>query len=761
MKRLLLLLSLATFLASCDKDEGRITDNEKHNGDILQAAIEPLADGTRATLKDGTSVVWTVADVISVVGTAVTDFTLSEGAGTTAGKFEGNISKAGEEPYFAVFPKDDDASFDGNHLKFSIAKEKKGATGNIPSDVLPMAAEIHSGYMDFHNLVGLLKISLTSSVSVKFKKATLHDLGGNMLWGECCVPFQADTLAYGEMTLSGGDNTTSIVWDDNITVSSEAQSFFFCVPAGALDRGFSIVLYEQDVSQTDQVGKAYTFLQKYSSPFSAERSVIINMDCLAISEKSESLDEKARGYYKSLFVNGGVGITHWVTTEDMPWIKQAGLADDYEYLSSSNTNERDSIIGLSLLAYSPYISNQDVTWNDQNGVLLYPDGQPRFRAVYVNGGSSTRHGRYLTQTGRDNFHNFYYNGGSYVASCAGTFLAAKYVDGGNCYNNPDEEENFSFGIWPGELRHTNMPVSISTYGNIWTAQKALVDFGHFNEGDTVELVRHHGGSFLPNTAYNEYMNPQPERLFSYQYTLDPSAETDSTRYTLKNLLGYKIFGSGNYRTRKDSTSIWAYKNAPSTGRAVLCGSHPENSVAEKQIQLMVDMMEYALEGNGTPECKAELELGSLRQMNADWSQGTPAFAKIGDRQYHHFKLNAPEELIDFELSLNSDAAGIDLYLALRKDGFAFISDADYVLCNSGAKKSFRIKSLPAGTWYVGVYCATTVTTEKVDGTYRKYFKYTGNTETQNGIAYTIKAEALVNTAGSLSDFNGEQISWED
>jgi len=759
MKRLLLPLALSAIFVSCVKEDGKVKRDASGN-DILQADLETV-DETRVTLNNGTDVVWTSGDQITVVGTSSTTFTLTSGSGKTKGKFGGDIASAGSAPYFAIFPQSEGAACSSGTLSFDIPATKAASTDNIQSKVLPMVSEVDGGALSFHNLYGLLKITLTSSLNVKIKKMTLHDLGGNMLWGRCSVPVQADTLAYSNLTLTGGDNSTSILWDSYVTVNNTPKSFYFCVPPGALDRGFSIVLYAYDTTQEDGVGKAYTFLQKISSPVAAERSVIINIDQAAITEKSEPLDEKARGYYKTLFVNGGVGINHLVDENDLPWIKSMGLDKDFEYVSASNTKEQDSITALGILVSAP--SNTDVTWNDENGVLLYPDGKPRFRAVYVNGGSSQRHGRFLSQDGRDRFHDFYYKGGSYVASCAGTFLATKYVDGVNSYNNSDESENFTFGIWPGELYHTKMPVNISKYGSIWTSLKAETAFGGFSAGDTIELVRHHGGSYLPNTTYSSALIPQPERLFSYQYTTDPSAATDSTRYTYNNLMNYEIFGAK--KTKRDSTCIWAYKNASTTGRAVLCGSHPEDNISTSQIQLMSNMMEYALQGSGSATLKATLEFGTVREMNALWSDGTPLFARIGDRQYHHFKFETTEVLDELILTLGSQydaASGIDLYLALRKGGPAWLSDADYVLCNKGGNKEFRIENLPDGTWYVSVYCATTVTSTKTIATsYRKFFKYSGKTETLDGIAYTIKVEAPGKTGSVLPDYTGEQISFNN
>lgn len=739
--------ALAALFSSCTFEEMEVKRNAAGN-DVLQASLESVED-TRATLNEQNEVVWTEGDVITVVGTSSTEFTLSEGAGTSSGKFSGDISSAGTQPYFAVFPKSGNASYSGGALKFDIAQERGASENNVKSDALPMVSEVSGTELQFHNLFGLLKITLSSRFVFTAKKMTLRDLGGNMLWGECTVPVKADTLAYNEISLTGGTNSTSIVWGNGTAIKSTAKSYYFCVPPGALDRGFSIVVYEYDESAENNVGRAYTFLQKISSPVAAERSVVINIDKASVTENSEPLDTKARGYYKTLFVDGSTGLTHLVDIADLPWIKAMGLEDDYECISVSNTKERDSLTALGIMRGAPL--GQDATWTDKNGVLMYPDGKPRFRTVYVNGGNSQRHGKFLGADGRKRFNDYYTKGGSYVASCAGAFLACKYVDGKNSYNSATEEDNFTYGIFPGNLVHTSMPVSISKYGPVFHAIKALTDFGNFAAGDTLDLVYHHGGGYLPY-SYNYKLDPQPERLFSYQYTGDPRSATDSTLYTYYNLMHYDIHGK--VKNKVDSTCIWAYKSNSTSGKAVLCGSHPEDNVSPSQITLMKDMVNYALEGNGATTLKATLELGAERRMDASWSDNKPTFAKIGDRQYHHFKIVADEPIKNFRLTLDSGydaSSGINLYLSLRKGNVAWISDADYVLCNKGGKKSMTIKELPKGTWYIGVFCATTVTATKKDITsYLRFFSYSGKTQTLEGIAYSIKAEGGVDFSGTKS-----------
>ena len=148
-----------------------------------------------------------------------------------------------------------------------------------------------------------------------------------------------------------------------------------------------------------------------------------------------------------------------------------------------------------------------------------------------------------------------------------------------------------------------------------------------------------------------------------------------------------------------------------------------------------------MDGNGEVYVKGNLELGYKRDMNKTTADNDPLYTMIGDKQYHHFRFVTDEDIEEFAVILDSEfdpESGINLYLSLRRDDLAWLTDADYTLCQKGGKKELKIKKLPAGTWYIGVYCATTVdATPTSELPY--YFIYSGKTEVLDGIPYSIKA----------------------
>ncbi|MBI61295.1 MAG: hypothetical protein CMO79_02625, partial [Verrucomicrobiales bacterium] len=115
---------------------------------------------------------------------------------------------------------------------------------------------------------------------------------------------------------------------------------------------------------------------------------------------------RPEGFYKDIFMNGGVNLS---SRRSLPAAESAGFS--YElYAGRDADKQRELIAGNDF---------------DNNGVLLYPDGQPRFRLIYVNGGGATAHGKTLELAGRKVLRQFYNNGGSYSGSCAGSFLSGR------------------------------------------------------------------------------------------------------------------------------------------------------------------------------------------------------------------------------------------------------------------------------------------------------------------------------------------------
>jgi len=324
---------------------------------------------------------------------------------------------------------------------------------------------------------------------------------------------------------------------------------------------------------------------------------------------------------------------------------------------------------------------------DDNGVLLYPDGEPRFKVIFTNGGSPEMHGESLGEQGRERIRTFYYRGGSYTGACGGAYLTT--VD-----------EAMYYKIWPGSMPQDT--VHYTTVGGVIPDSSPLLKYNDFGNDHYIDsIVQHYG-------AYASVLPPKTEVLLIH----------DKPNTSVHN-----------------KPSCWAYKENDTTGRIVVTSPHPENEARGQRLDLMKAILLYAVDGVAPPSTKGSLTNGVQRVMNKSTGDNDPINTNIGDRQYHHFTINLPDGSKKLKLMLvGNDTFNLNLYLC--KDTFAFASCADYADTTAGANKSIFLDTVLPGAWHASVECATTVIAEKTNYDY----KYSGQLSVLNGVAYTIKAE---------------------
>lgn len=407
-------------------------------------------------------------------------------------------------------------------------------------------------------------------------------------------------------------------------------------------------------------------------------------------------------YYKDIFLDGGCELNPGIKENGvvingrLPYALQKAGLTDAEYFLSTVDDVGEGYTTSDLKLQTEIISG---TPDDLNGVLLYPDGEPRFRLFFAFGGHSNPHGSSLGLNGRERVRTFYERGGSFAGSCAGAFLSGAYANG--------RWRNY-FNIWKGG----NM---ISTdVGN--SSIDMLIDSDIFSQyygpskGSLIKGIRHNGGGFMDTRRAPE--GTEVIALFKDE------AGRNSTKE--------------NYY---DQPSVWAYKASAESGRLLVTGSHPEDAPSGDILNLTASMFRYAWDGAGTAKVKEVLRSRDL----------IPVRPGIGDLQCHHFVLYpaADVENLSIKVSWSGD---YDLELYLKRDSFAFPdADPDYSSTHSSDGSNTLVTGpLEKGLWYVTVRCATTVgakeiVTDPASGKGR-YFLYYGKKDVLNGVPYSIMAE---------------------
>lgn len=392
-------------------------------------------------------------------------------------------------------------------------------------------------------------------------------------------------------------------------------------------------------------------------------------------------DEKVRNrsFYKDVFLDAGVAMTSRKTLAAAEYLGLSleGISFPYSGASNKDRELQCEIVG----GY----------YEDVNGRLLYPDGQPRYKMLFVNGGESTAHGKSLGEEGLESMRAFVRNGGSYVGTCAGAFLAAKgYDDISDC--------PYYLSIWPGVVQHTKLNKSVT--GLYIEDASPLLRYYDFGGDMYVDSVRHNSGGY-------------------------PLEFPDGTEI----LARYK-FPARKYLHKQPN--IWAYKQFPQTGRVIMCGSHPEEVPDGERRDLTAAMMLYALDGVGVVSLKGFLKNGVARVMDKMTSDNIPAYTRIGDLQTHHFAVYFPSDVKNVRVEVNS-TSDCDFALMMNRKTYAFPDSADYRAAVPGARQQLSFSTIQEGFWFIGVQCLTTVTVTETD--YGQ--AYSGKTEVLNGVPYQI------------------------
>jgi len=406
-------------------------------------------------------------------------------------------------------------------------------------------------------------------------------------------------------------------------------------------------------------------------------------------------------YYKDIFLDGGcelnpgVKVNGSVVNGLLPYALDKTGITRAEYFFSTVNNVANGYTDEDLALQTALFSGTEA---DLNGVLLYPDGEPRFRMLYCFGGHSGPHGTTLGAAGRKNVQVFYTNGGSYAGSCAGAFLAGRFAN---------KKVRDYFNIWLGG----NMNSTGVSNSSIEIEMVSDLFGGYYGPGNgtLVTGVRHNGGG---------YMDVETAPAGTVVLAL------------FRNQNGKNSSGAGFY----GQPAVWAYKPSPKSGRLVVTGSHPEDADSGDILNLTASMFRYAWDGSGRAKVKSVLHNGETKTFEPG----------IGDLQCHHYVLWISDEIPSLSLSLEGEEA-CDMELYLKKDGFAFPENKpDYSSAEGGARQSIRTGILSPGLWYVTIRCATTVTATEVitnpSKNLGRRFVYSGNTAVLNGIPYTVRAD---------------------
>ena len=175
--------------ASCSSEDNNTTiENESAVKVMTFTATQEGNEASTRAILSGTNIHWDSEDKISIFdGTNNNQFTLTDGAGRTSGKFSG---KAGQSTsYTAVYPYQENASLSGNDVtNVTLPAIQYARDNSFDKKAALMMAKSDNTTLEFKNAVGYVKVKprfACSQIVLQAARASEY------LAGRC-------TLSYGE-----------------------------------------------------------------------------------------------------------------------------------------------------------------------------------------------------------------------------------------------------------------------------------------------------------------------------------------------------------------------------------------------------------------------------------------------------------------------------------------------------------------------------------------------------------------------------------
>ena len=145
--------------ASCSSEDNNTTiENESATKVMTFTATQEGNEASTRAILSGTNIHWESEDEISIFdGTNNNQFTLTDGAGSTSGKFSGEAGQSNS--YTAVYPYQSTASLSGTNVTNVTLPATQTATDNsFDKNAALMMAQSNSTTLEFKNVVGYVKV---------------------------------------------------------------------------------------------------------------------------------------------------------------------------------------------------------------------------------------------------------------------------------------------------------------------------------------------------------------------------------------------------------------------------------------------------------------------------------------------------------------------------------------------------------------------------------------------------------------------------
>lgn len=263
-------------LVSCERNVLVPSDNETgtYGNHTFYATFEDCVTKTQLGPKDNLSnkypVYWSENDKIKIFAEGAQpgegrEFTLTAGAGTAQGTFNGTLNANDEgTTYYALYPYSTSASLVyGNYgfatgVFFELPQEQTYYPGTFDKKINPAVAYTTTDELSFKNICGVLKLSITGNAKVS--RISLRSLDNNQngvcLWG----PVKASITGEYEKIIrqyswgpDGDQNQINLNCTTPVQLGETPTDFFFVVSPSAdqywnsnFTSGLEVTVYDEN-----------------------------------------------------------------------------------------------------------------------------------------------------------------------------------------------------------------------------------------------------------------------------------------------------------------------------------------------------------------------------------------------------------------------------------------------------------------------------------------------------------------------------------
>ena len=254
--------------ASCSSEDNNTTiENESAVKVMTFTATQEGNEASTRAILSGTNIHWESDDNISLLYSSENkQFTLTDGAESTSGKFSGEALESG--PYTAVYPYQPNASLSGDDVTNVTLPATQTATDNsFDKNAALMMAQSNSTTLNFKNVVGYVKVK----PNFDCKRIDLKAFDNS-----------AVLAGTGTVSYNGGEPTLNLskaeIKDYAITLQGEIKAdnyYYIAVPPVTLKAGWTIKFTASD-------GTVYS--RKGTKDITFTRNKVTNLGVFDINE---------------------------------------------------------------------------------------------------------------------------------------------------------------------------------------------------------------------------------------------------------------------------------------------------------------------------------------------------------------------------------------------------------------------------------------------------------------------------------------------